>query len=93
VVASIENLCSLLLAFLLAFWHEMAWPSSNGVPGLKCASGEERHWTRRAYRRGKKYQLEQVLNLLRQIEVAAANGKTTAQACKEARIVEQTYFR
>jgi uncharacterized protein YndB with AHSA1/START domain len=23
--------------------------SSSGVPGLKCASGEERHWTRRAY--------------------------------------------
>jgi hypothetical protein len=23
--------------------------SSTGVPGLKCASGEERHWTRRAY--------------------------------------------
>jgi hypothetical protein len=22
---------------------------SCGVPGLKCASGEERHWTRRAY--------------------------------------------
>jgi hypothetical protein len=21
----------------------------SGVPGLKCASGEERHWTRRAY--------------------------------------------
>ena len=63
------------------------------MPGLKCASGEERHWTRRAYRRGKKCQLEQVLNLLRQIEVAAANGKTTAQACKEAWIVEQTYFR
>jgi hypothetical protein len=49
-------------------------PASRGVPGLKCTSGEERHWTRRAYRRGKKYQLEQVLNLLRQIEVAAANG-------------------
>ncbi|RZU42199.1 transposase [Edaphobacter modestus] len=28
-----------------------------------------------------------------QIEVAVANGKTTAQACKEAEIVEQTYFR
>jgi putative transposase len=41
--------------------------------------------------RGKKYQPEQVVNLLRQIEVA--NGKTTAQACKEAEIVEQTYFR
>jgi hypothetical protein len=23
-----------------------------GVPGLKCASGEERHWTRRAYGTG-----------------------------------------
>ena len=43
--------------------------------------------------RGKKYQPEQVVNLLRQIEVGVANGKTTAQACKEAGIVEQTYFR
>ena len=43
--------------------------------------------------RGKKYQPEQVVNLLRQIEVAIANGKTTTQACKEAEIVEQTYFR
>ena len=43
--------------------------------------------------RGKKYQPEQVVNLLRQIEVAIANGKTTALACKEAGIVEQTYFR
>ena len=43
--------------------------------------------------RGKGYQPEQVVNLLRQIEVAIANGKTTAQACKEAEIVEQTYFR
>jgi putative transposase len=30
---------------------------------------------------GKRYQPEQVVNLLRQIEVAIANGKTTAQAC------------
>jgi hypothetical protein len=43
--------------------------------------------------RGKRYQPEQVVNLLRQIEVAVANGKTTAQACKEAEVVEQTYFR
>ncbi len=43
--------------------------------------------------RGKKYQPEQVVNLLRQIEVAIADGKTTALACKEAGIVEQTYFR
>jgi hypothetical protein len=34
--------------------------------------------------RGKRYQPEQVVKLLRQIEVAVANGKTTAQACKEA---------
>jgi len=39
--------------------------------------------------RGKKYQAEQVVNLLRQIEVAVANGKTTALACKEASIAEQ----
>ncbi len=43
--------------------------------------------------RGKRYQPEPVVNLLRRIEVAVANGKTTAQACKEAEMVEQTYFR
>ncbi len=43
--------------------------------------------------RGKKYQPEQVVNLLRQIEVAVANGKTTPQVCKDAGMVEQTYFR
>ena len=43
--------------------------------------------------RGKNHQPEQVVNLLRQIEVAVANRKTTALACKEAGIVEQTYFR
>jgi hypothetical protein len=42
--------------------------------------------------RGQRYQPEQVVNL-RQIEVSIANGKTTAQGCKEAEIVEQTYFR
>jgi len=35
--------------------------------------------------RGKRYQPEQVMNLLRQIEVAIANGKTTAHACKKRR--------
>ena len=43
--------------------------------------------------RAKKYQPEQVANLLQQIEVEIANGKTTALACKEAGIVEQTYLR
>jgi transposase-like protein len=64
------------------------------VPGLICASEEETHWNEESkMARGKRYQPEQVVNLLRQIEVAIANGKTTAQACKEAEIVEQTYFR
>jgi len=40
-----------------------------------------------------KHTPEQVVNLLRQIEVAIANGKTTPQACKEAGIVEQSYYR
>ena len=43
--------------------------------------------------RGKKHGAEQVVNLLRQIEVAIANGKTTVVACKEAAITEQTYYR
>jgi putative transposase len=43
--------------------------------------------------RGKRSQPGRVVNLVRQIEVAVAKGKTTAQACKEAEIVEQTYFR
>jgi len=38
--------------------------------------------------RGKRYQPEQKVNLLRQIEVEIANGKTTTQAGKETEIVE-----
>ena len=40
--------------------------------------------------RGKKHTPEQVVNLLRQIEVAVANRKTTAVACKAAEITVQT---
>jgi putative transposase len=42
---------------------------------------------------GKKHTAEQIVNLLRQVEVGVANGKTLPQACKEAEIVEQTYYR
>ena len=41
----------------------------------------------------KRYKPEQIVNLLRQIEVEIANGKTTPQACKEAVITQQTYYR
>ena len=43
--------------------------------------------------RGKKYSAEQIVSLLRQIEVGTANGKMTRQACKEVGITEQTYYR
>ena len=43
--------------------------------------------------RGKKHSPEQIVNVLRQIEVAIANGKSTPLACKEAGIIEQSYYR
>jgi len=40
----------------------------------------------------KRYKAEQIVTLLRQIEVETANAKTTPQACKEAEITVQTYY-
>ena len=42
---------------------------------------------------GKKHTPEQIASLLRQIEAAVANGKTTPVACWENGITEQTYYR
>ena len=41
----------------------------------------------------KKHKPEQIVTLLRQVEVGLANGKSTPQACKEAEITAQTYYR
>lgn len=41
--------------------------------------------------RGMKHAPEQIVSLLRQVEVVVTNGKTTAQASKEASITEPTY--
>jgi len=41
----------------------------------------------------KRYKPEQIVTMLRQIEVSVANGKSTPQACKEAEITVQTYYR
>ena len=41
----------------------------------------------------RKYKPEEIVTLLRQIEVQVANGKTAPQACKEAVINPQTYYR
>ena len=39
------------------------------------------------------YKPEQIVTMLRQIEVGIANGNTTSQACKEAAITVQTFYR
>jgi putative transposase len=41
----------------------------------------------------KRYKPEQIMTLLRQVEVVIANGKLTPQACREAGISEQTFYR
>jgi transposase-like protein len=41
----------------------------------------------------KRYKPEQIVNLLRKIEVEIANGKKTPQAAREVGITEQTYYR
>jgi len=41
----------------------------------------------------KRYTPEQIVSVFRQVEVLIANGKATDQACREAGIVEQTYYR
>jgi hypothetical protein len=43
--------------------------------------------------KAKKHTPEQIVNILRQIEVANANGKTQPVACREAGITEQTFYR
>lgn len=40
-----------------------------------------------------RYKPEQIVTMLRQIEVGIANGKTTPQACKEAAITVQRFYR
>jgi putative transposase len=41
----------------------------------------------------KRYKAEQIVTMLRQIEISIANGKPTPQACKEAEITVQTFYR
>ena len=41
----------------------------------------------------RRFKPEQIVTVLRQIEVGIGNGKSTPQACKEAEITVQTYYR
>ena len=43
--------------------------------------------------KAKKHTPEQIVNMLRQIEVGIANGMTHPIACREVGITEQTYYR
>ena len=43
--------------------------------------------------KGKKHSAEQIVSILRQIEVASGNGKTHPVACRESGITEQTFYR
>jgi hypothetical protein len=40
----------------------------------------------------KKYKPEQIVTLLQQVEAELTNGKSTTQACKEAKITAQNYY-
>jgi hypothetical protein len=42
---------------------------------------------------GKRFKPEQMVNLLREIEVMMANGKTLPEACKQAGISDKSYYR
>jgi putative transposase len=41
----------------------------------------------------RRYTAEEIVTVLRQVEVGIANGKTTPLACRESGITEQTYYR
>lgn len=43
--------------------------------------------------KGQRIKPEQIVILLRQVEVLTANAKTLAQACKEVGVGEQNYYR
>ena len=42
---------------------------------------------------GKRFKPEQIVNLLREIEVMIANGKTLQESCKQAGISDKSYYR
>ena len=42
---------------------------------------------------GKRYKAEEIVNMLREIDVLSAHSKTLAEACKQSGISEQSYYR
>ena len=85
VIMAIVGASAVLVAGFLVF----------GLTGTFYTSGNEREPLERkeSDMTKKRHTPEQIVTLLRQVEVAVANGKGTPQACKEAAITEQTYYR
>ena len=44
-------------------------------------------------RKGEKFKTEEIIAVLRQVEIIINQGKTVPMACREADILEQTYYR
>jgi hypothetical protein len=42
---------------------------------------------------GKRFKAEQIIHILREIDVMTANGKGIAEACKQAGISDKSYYR
>jgi putative transposase len=85
--------CSEAIAFLLsrldAFVLQSVWPDREFL------YQSDRDWkTERNREMPKKtFTPEQIVGKLRQIEVLVSQGKTVRQACKEAGITDQTFYR
>jgi len=43
--------------------------------------------------RGKRYTAEQIIKILREVEIYTGQGETVAQGCRRCSITEQTYYR
>ena len=69
--------------------------TDTGLTGTFYTSGNEREPLERKESdlTKKRHTPEQIVTLLRQVEVAVAHGKGTPQACTEAAMTEQTYDR
>ena len=44
-------------------------------------------------KKGEKFKTEEIIAILRQVEIIINQGKTVPMACREADILEQTYYR
>lgn len=44
-------------------------------------------------KKGVKAKAEEIISILRQVEILTNQGKTVQEACRQAEITEQTYYR